>query len=115
MLTQNRFWRSSLSKDAKTVSVELLREGLPEELRELRELRIDVPIDKWNRVVKQVLWDRKLLGGILLDFAKHKERVSAAIAHDRVLVELQRVVLDTTTVLVENGTLALTVVDVGGD
>jgi len=45
---------------------------------------------------------------ILLDFAKHKERVGAAVANDRLYLELQRVVLDATLALVETGALTLT-------
>ena len=78
-------------------------------------LVIEVPLERWNRVVKHVLSDRKLIGGILLDFAKHKEHVATAVAQDRLFFELQRVVLDATASLVERGRLALTVVDVGMD
>jgi hypothetical protein len=45
--------------------------------------------------------DRKLLGGLLLDFANNKERVSAAVGNDRLLAELRRVLLEATIVLVE--------------
>ena len=66
-------------------------------------------------MVKHVRSDRKLLGGILLDFAKDKELVSLAVANDRLFGELQQIVLETTASLVETGGLSLTVVDVGGD
>ncbi len=115
ILAQGRYWRVSLTKGAGSVALEMIRDLLPEELRELRELRIEVPLDRWNRVVRQVRMDRKLLGGILLDFAKHKDHVSSVVASDRLFGELQRVVLDATASLVETGTLALTVVDVGAD
>jgi hypothetical protein len=49
-----------------------------------------------------------LLGGVLLEFAKHKERVSAAVGNDRVYLELQRVIMDATLALVEAGALTLT-------
>jgi hypothetical protein len=60
-------------------------------------------------VVKHASSDRKLLGGLLLDFARHKDRVSAAVGSDRLLSELRRVILDATAVCVEEGVLALTV------
>ena len=115
VLAQGRFWRASLMKGATAIALEVLRESLPEDLRELRDLRIEVPVERWNRVVKQLRTDRKLLGGILLDFAKHKDQVSAAVASDRLYNELQRVVLDATVSLVEGEELALAVVDVGAD
>jgi hypothetical protein len=49
-----------------------------------------------------------LLGGVLLEFAKHKERVSAAVGSDRLYLELQRVITDATMALVEAETLMLT-------
>ena len=115
VLAQGRYWRASVAKDAESVALEVLRESLPEDLRELRELRFEVPLEKWNRVVKQVRMDRKLLGGVLLDFAKHKDHVSTAVASDRLLGELQRVVVDATVSLVESGSLSLAAVDVGTD
>ena len=107
LLAQGRYWRASWSKSSDVVALALNRESLPEELREVRELRIDVPTDQWNRVVKQVRSDRKLLGGILLDYARPKDQLSAAIASDRLVGELQRVVLDATASLVETGALSL--------
>jgi hypothetical protein len=115
MLAQGRFWRAALGKAEDSVSLSVLKEALPEDLRELRELRFDVPLEKWNRVVKHVRSDRKLLGGILLDFAKDKELVSIAVGNDRLLGELQQIVLDATVSLIETGGLCLTVVEVGGD
>jgi hypothetical protein len=55
--------------------------------------------------------DRKLLGGVLLDFAKHKERVSAAVGNDRLYLDMQRVILDATLSLIEAGALTLAVMD----
>jgi hypothetical protein len=81
-----------------------LAEGKPD----LRELKIEIPLVKWGLVVKHVQSDRKLLGGVLLEFAKHKERVSAAVGNDRLYSELQRVILDATVTLVEVGQLVLT-------
>lgn len=103
-----------LSKTGDSVALEILKGSLPEDLEELRDLRIEVPLAKWTLVVKNVHSDRKLLGGLLLDFAKHKDRVSAAVGSDRLLVELQRVLLDATAALVEEGVLVLTLaVEVG--
>ena len=104
-----------MSKGDDRVEISVIREGLPGELRDLREFRFEVPLEKWNRMVKHVRSDRKLLGGILLDFAKDKDLVSLAVGNDRLFGELQRVVLDATTSLIETGGLCLTVVDVGGD
>jgi hypothetical protein len=107
LLAQGRYWRSSFQRGAPHIVLELRRAGLPDDLQEIRELRIEVPVDKWNLVVKLVYADRKLLGGLLLDFAKHKDRVSPAVSSDRLLAELRRVVLDTTAASVEEGLLAL--------
>jgi hypothetical protein len=101
LLAQGRFWRASLVKGAGTVALEIFKVSLPEDLYELKDMRIEVPLAKWNLVVKHTHSDRKLLGGLLLDFAKNKERVSAAVGNDRLLVELRRVVLESTVVLVE--------------
>ncbi len=109
LLAQGRFWRASLARSAGHVVLELRKAALPEELQELRDLRVEVPLAQWNRVVKHASSDRKLLGGLLLDFAKNKDRVSAAVASDRLLVELRRVILDATAVTVEEGVLALRV------
>ena len=75
---------------------EVLKGSLPEEIYELRDFRIDVPLQKWTRVVKNVNSDRKLLGGLLLDFARKKEKVSGVVTSDRLLTEFRRVVLDAT-------------------
>lgn len=115
LLARGRFWRASLTRGSEQIEVELLRDELGDELRDLRELRIEVPLEKWNRVVKHARTDRKLLGGILLDFAKNKDQVSVAVSTDRLFFELQRVVLETTAALIEAGALALTVVNVGAD
>lgn len=107
ILTKGRFWRISTARDA--VVMEVQKTALPEDLMELRELRIEVPLAKWNRVVKNVHSDRKLLGGLLLNFASHKDRVGVAAANDRLLTELRRLVLEATATLVEEGILALSV------
>ncbi len=114
LLTQGRYWRASFSKGTGLISLEMQRDTLPEELRELRELRIEVPLSKWNRVVKYARTDRKLLGGLLLDFAKRKDHVSVAVANEKLFFELQRTLVDSTVSLVEAGTLSLSAVEVGG-
>jgi len=108
LLAQGRFWRASLAKSAGVVTLEILKASLPEELYELKDMRVEVPLAKWNLVVKHMHSDRKLLGGCLLDFAKNKERVSAAVGNDRLLAELRRVVLDATIALVEAEALVIT-------
>jgi hypothetical protein len=67
-----------------------------------------VPLSKWNRVMKLAHADRKLLGGLLLDFARHKDRVGAAVSSDRLLAELRRVLLDATATAIEESLLVLT-------
>ena len=88
---------------------ELLKGSLPEEIYELRDLRIEVPLQKWTRVVKNVNSDRKLLGGLLLDFARNKEKVGGVVTSDRLLAEFRRVVLDATVALVEAEAIELTI------
>ena len=112
LLAQGRYWRITLAKGAGTVSLGLLKDPLSEDLR---DLKIDVPLPKWNRVAKYMRSDRKLLGGILLDFARRKDLVSTAIANDRLFEELQRVAVDATAALIESGALSLTIVEVGAD
>ena len=55
MLAQGRFWRAALSKDG-VIAIGVLRDGLSEDLRELREFRFEVPIEKWNRVLIPALF-----------------------------------------------------------
>ncbi len=90
------------------VGLEIAKGALSEGSSELRELKIEIPLAKWSLVVKNVQSDRKLLGGVLLEFAKHKERVSAAVGNDRLYLELQRVIVDATLALLEAGVLMLT-------
>lgn len=113
VLAQGRFWRSTLRRGASLVVLELRKAALSEDLQELRDLRIEVPMVRWNLLAKNVYSDRKLLGGLLLDFAKHKDRVGAAVANDRLSAELRRVLLDATAVLLEEGILALTPTSAG--
>lgn len=113
ILAKGRFWRVSNSRHG--VALEIQKASLPEDLFELRDLRIEVPLPRWNRVVKNVHSDRKLLGGLLLDFAKHKDRVGQAVANDRLLGELRRLVLEATATLVEEGILQLSVCEPSED
>lgn len=107
LLAQGRYWRASIGKGREGVVLDLLRSSLPADLQELRDLQIEVPLAKWNRIVRNVHSDRKLVGGLLIDFAKTKELVGPAVSSDRLLAEYQRVVLDATAALVENGMLVL--------
>jgi hypothetical protein len=107
LLAQGRFWRASLNKGAGNVALEIFKASLAEDLYALKDMKIEIPIGKWNLAVKHVHSDRKLLGGLLLDFANNKERVSAAVGNDRLLAELRRVLLDATIVLVEEEVVAI--------
>ena len=101
LLAQGRYWRASFVKSTGVIAIEILKASLPESLYELKDMRIEVPLTKWNLIVKHVHSDRKLLGGLLLDFAKDKERVSAAVGNDRLLDGFRRVVLDGTVTSIE--------------
>ena len=90
------------------VGLDIPKGALNDGSSELRELKIEVPVAKWGLVVKNVQSDRKLLGGVLLEFAKQKERVSAVVGNDRLYLELQRVIMEATLALVEAGALTLT-------
>ncbi len=109
LIAQSRIWRVKWVKSAGMIRLETPKGARAEDAPEVRELKIEVPLAKWGLVVKNCQSDRKLLGGILLDFAKHKERVGAAVGNDRLYLELQRVILDATLSLVEAGALTLTV------
>lgn len=111
LIAQSKIWRANWVKSSDVVRLEIPKGALTEDNPELRELRIAVPLAKWSLVVKNVQSDRKLLGGVLLDFAKHKERVSAAVGNDRLYLDMQRVILDATVSLIEAGVLTLTVMD----
>ncbi len=115
LLSQNRYWRATRGKSATVIVVALEHEELPEAWREFKDFRLEIPVDRWNRVVKHIRTDRKLFGGVVLEFANLEDQLSAVLSHDRLVGELQRVVQDTTSALVENGTLALAVVDVGAE
>jgi hypothetical protein len=105
VLGQGRYWRVGLSRkrDAAQFSVA----GLPADLDGLGSFKLDVPLGRWNAVIKHAEADRKLLGGILLDLAAAKEQVARVVACDRLLVDLQRVLRDASVALVEAGVLVI--------
>jgi len=107
LLSQGRFWRAELAKDGASVTLAPLREALGEGESGLKEVRFQVPLGRWNAVVKHAQSDRKLLGGLLLDFASRKEPVATAVSRDRLWIELVRVVLEATATLVAAGHLVL--------
>jgi hypothetical protein len=108
LIARGKTWRARWVKGTGMVGLDIQKGALNDGGSELRELKIDVPLAKWSLVVKNVQSDRKLLGGVLLEFAKQKERVSAAVGNDRLYLELQRVIMDATLALVEAGALTLT-------
>jgi len=103
LLAQGRFWHAVLRRGSAAVQIEFLKGSLPDELEDLRDLEFEVPLTRWNRLLKNVQADRKLVGGLLLDFANQKDRVGSSVANDRLFAELQRVVLEATVTLVEEG------------
>jgi hypothetical protein len=105
-LARGRLWRAEL-RGGESVAVSLEREGLPRELEELGDFRIEVPLREWRRVVRALRGDRKLLGGLLLDFARQKDRLSAVIASDRLYLGLVEILADATLALVESDALEL--------
>ncbi len=105
ILSSGRFWSASLSR--RSVLLGIRKAYLPDDMLEVRDVRFEVPLAKWNRLVKNVNSDRKLLGGLLLDFAKQKDRVSLVAGNDRLLGEFRRSVLDATVTLIEEGILVL--------
>ncbi len=107
LIARGKTWRAKWIKGTGMVGLDIPKGALNDGSLELRELQIEVPLTKWSLVVKNVQSDRKLLGGVLLEFAKQKERVSAAVGNDRLYLELQRVIVDATLALVEAGALTL--------
>ena len=113
LLSQNRHWRATRSRGADDIVLVLEREELPEEWRDFKDFRLEIPVDRWNRVIKHVRTDRKLFGGIVLEYANQEDQLAAVLGHDRLYGDLQRVVQDATFSLVESGALALAAVDLG--
>jgi hypothetical protein len=104
-LAHGRYWRVALAKKSGAAAFAL--NGLPGELEELAGFKLEVPLARWNAVVKNAEADRKLLGGILLDLAPAKDLVARVVASDRLLTDLQRVLRDATVALVEAGALVI--------
>jgi hypothetical protein len=107
MLAQTKSWHASSQRDSTVVELGLLRDGLAEEHRELRDFQLEIPFEKWNFVVKYVRCDRKLLGGVVLEFANEKDQLAVILGNDRLYGELQRAVIDASVALIENGILVV--------
>ena len=54
LLAQGRLWRATLARDDR-VALGVLRDHLPADLHELRDLRIEVPLERWNEKSAQNL------------------------------------------------------------
>jgi hypothetical protein len=106
-LARGRLWRAELLKGSEAVGLVLEGETLPRELEELAEFRIEVPLREWRRLLRVLRGDRKLLGGLLLDFARQKDRLSAVIASDRVYLGLVGIIGEATLALLESEVLGL--------
>ncbi len=107
LLAQGRFWNARLQRKARTVRIQIETDRLPEEFADLREFRVEIGLDRWQRLVRTVYNDRKLLGGVLLEAAHPEEALSRVIATDRLAIELQRIVVDATIALVEAEALTI--------
>ncbi len=59
MLTQSRYWRAALSRGGSGVVLSLVRDALPEDLTELVGLEIEVPLTRWEDVLRHVRLDRQ--------------------------------------------------------
>jgi hypothetical protein len=101
LLARGRYWRVTLVR--KRTSVVLHLDDPPADLADLDDFEAEVPLARWNAVVRNVDSDRKLLGGVLLDAATAKDRVARVVGSDPILSELQRIVRDATVALVEAG------------
>ena len=105
VVAHGRFWRVAYSRKRDAASFSL--EAAPGEVEELEGFKLELPLARWNAVLKHGESDRKLLGGILLDLAGAKEQVARVVANDRLLTDLQRVLRDATVALVEAGALVV--------
>jgi hypothetical protein len=105
LLAQSRHWRVSLAR--KRSAALLVLGDLPPEDAELDGFEVEVPLARWNAIVRNAESDRKLLGGVLLDGATAKDRVARVVGSDPILCELQRVVRDATVALVEAGVVVI--------
>ena len=106
LLAQGRHWRISLARK-RSAAVLVLGDLSPEDA-ELDGFEVEVPLVRWNAIVRNAESDRKLLGGVLLDGATAKDRVARVVGSDPILCELQRVVRDATVALVEAGVMVIT-------
>lgn len=100
-----RYWRVGYSR--KRDAAQFTLDSVPGDLDELDGFKLDLPLARWNAVLRQAEADRKLLGGILLDLAAAKEQVARVVASDRLLTDLQRVLRDATVALIEAGALVI--------
>lgn len=107
MLARGRHWRADLVRGSEAAALTIEREGLPRELEELAEFRIELPLREWRRLLRVLRADRKLLGGLLLDFARQKDRLSAVVASDRLYCGLVEVLEQATLALLEAEALRL--------
>jgi hypothetical protein len=107
MLARSRHWRAELAKGNESVALVVEREELPRELEELGDFRIELPLADWRRVLPLLRRDRKLLGGLLLDFARQKDRMSAVIASDRLYLGLVETLAEATLALLEGELLTV--------
>ena len=105
---RGRYWRADLLESSGAVGVTIEREALPRELEELGDFRVEVPLREWRRLLRVLRGDRRLLGGLLLDFARQKDRLSAVIASDRLYCGLVEILDQSTLSLLECEALQLT-------
>jgi len=106
-LARGRLWRAERLEASEAVALVLDRDALPRELEELADFRVEVPLREWRRIVRALRGDRKLLGGLLLDFARQKDRLSAVIASDRLYLGLVEIIGEATLALIECEALQL--------
>jgi hypothetical protein len=109
MLARGRLWLAELPKGGTSVAITLERDAAPRELGEQAEFRIEVPLREWRRLLRLLHADRKLLGGLLLDFARQKDRLSAVIGSDRLYLGLVEILAEATLALIERDALELVV------
>jgi|GEM_PF-910665 len=107
VLARGAGWSAELPKGSRKVCLCVERDGLPRESEELRDFRIEVTLEDWARVFRLVRGDRKLLGGLLLDFARRKDRLSVVMGNDRLYRGLVGIIVEATLALVEAEQLQL--------
>lgn len=113
LLALSRVWRATLGRGEILIAVE--REALSDEKREIRDFKMEIPLTKWSLVVKHVRNDRKLLGGVVLEFVNLKDQLAVVLGNDRLYGELQKVVIDASVSLVEMGVVTLQEGEAGVD